>query len=466
VNRTARRAALAGALLWTMSAAAFGAEAPAPAVPPVTLTLAQCVQLGLDHATEVLKARHATQTSGVALLQSYAQFLPSVETDDQYSRTWGNELLTIGVPTVERTDNHGPTLNLAASLNIFNGFADVGAFRSAVRRDKAAKLSLERARQDVALDIAQTYLQIDLDEEFARIDAASLRVSSERQDQLAEQARVGARTYVDLYQQEAQTSAAESALIAAKTKARDDLLLLLQKIRVDLRQDYEIAPVALDTAPIRALGDEPALISYALSRRPDLSAARAVWRAAQSDATVARRGYYPTLDLGFGASSAARRFRREIIDGVDELPASQDGLGAQLSNHINYTVAANLRWLLFDRLVTKLGAARSDQAERDARVDAEDAGLKVARDVRQAYGDYLAAVEQLRAARTGVVASGKAYEAMKARYEVGSSSFLDLITAQNVDVQSQAAAAQANVGLILQERVVQYALGELPGGGE
>jgi hypothetical protein len=92
-------------------------------------------------------------------------------------------------------------------------------------------------------------------------------------------------------------------------------------------------------------------------------------------------------------------------------------------------------------------------------IDGDRAVKQVIGEVRQAFGDYRAALQQLDSTHTGLIAAQKAYEVMQGRYEVGSASFVDLITAQATLVQSEAARAQAMIGFALQTRAMENALG-------
>lgn len=458
-----KTAALILALLFPSARAAAQAST-GTATSFISLSLEQCERLAVDNATLVLKTGYAAETAGVALLQGYAQFLPALTANVQYSRNWGHNYLVFSVPELEETDNYGSAYQVATDLNLFNGLADRGALSAAIARDKSARLSLERARQSVALDVVQSYLQVILDQEFTRIQESNLATSREREGLLTEQTRVGITSLVDLYQQQALTSANQNSVIAAREKTRDDLLFLVQKVRLDLTKDYQLQPVALSTSAA-PLPEEASLLAYALTRRPDLTAARQALNAAAGDVVVARAGYYPTLDLAFGASTNERYYKKEILNGVNARPADQPGAGPQLSDHFYYTFALALNWFIFSRLATRLASARATQEERDARVDYEDVRLAVESDVRRGVGDYGAALESVKAAETGLAAAKLAYEAQQARYQVKAASFVDLITAQSAFISAQATRAQAVVQLALEASVIQYAIGNDPKAG-
>jgi outer membrane protein len=135
-----------------------------------------------------------------------------------------------------------------------------------------------------------------------------------------------------------------------------------------------------------------------------------------------------------------------------------------LGDQVLYTVGANLNWGLFDRYLTRTAVVRADVTARDAQIDYEDLKLQVEGEVKQAIGDYAAALQQLQSGRRGVKSAQESYDAVQERYKVGASSIVDLLTAQSALVQAQSSDAQARIGFVLEEKTMDNVLGrtEIP----
>jgi outer membrane protein len=454
-----RPALLCCGLLW--AGALLRAEEPASAP---ALDLQQAVRRALQEATAVQKAEHAASAAGEALLQGYAQFLPEVDVAGDYQNQRGNFFYFQEGPVNVGMKAHGYDFGLNSSLNLFNGLSDYAGLRSALERRQAAKLTLERARQEIALDVTQAYLQIKLDERLIKVAEENLSASQERERLLDRQTELGARSLADLYRQQAQTSSDRAFAIQTRNRRRDDLIFLLRRLRLDPASDYALAEVDLDTATVPAAeGDEARLIAAAVKSRPDLNAAFGQFLAARKDALAAQAGFWPRLDLGWGMSSMARELFQSESNGVNYLiGVSQEPLNDQLVDHVNYTVSLTATWSLFSRLTTRLAERKATLAAEDAEIDYQDLRLQVAGDVRQAAGDLRAADQTLDAARKGEKAAQQSYDATRTRYDVGASSLLDLLTAQTVLLQAKAALAQAEIGFYLQVRQMEFALGRMP----
>lgn len=428
---------------------------------PSKLTLDQSIQIAVKSATEILKARNEDQAAGVQLLQGYGQFLPTLSVSGTFAYQSGRLFLATTAPTSVTTENFGPNYQITSSLNLFNGLSDVSSLRSALANKSYTELTLKRARQQIGLDVAQSYLQVILDRQIVRIANKNLASSQARQNLLEEQTRVGVRNLSDLFRQQAQTSAAESYVISSNNRERTDELLLLRKLRLNLDRNFTLEEPPLETNIVEdpKYSDEAKLLKLALEQRADFAAAQRSAESADSAVNTAGASYYPRLDLGVNILANARFLSNQIVNGTDQVPSFQDSLLSQLGNQLSYTVGLNLTWSIFEHWSTRAMVARARTNADNLEIDAVDRQKQVMLEVRQAFGDYRTALQQLDTTKAGLVAAIKAYEVVRGRYEVGSASFIDLITSQATLVQAEAARAQALIAFALQTRVMENVLG-------
>lgn len=427
---------------------------------PLKLTLEEAIARAVRESSSIIRAQGETEISGDQLLQGYAQFLPNVVAQGAYNNVRGSTHLTTTTPTDVQTRNHGASYQVSATLNLFNGFADLANWRASVARKEAANMSLRRAKQQIALDVAQSFLQVVLDQEITRIAEKNLASSQARESLLSEQTRVGVRNTADLFRQQAQTSSDESFLVNAQAKERSDELALLRKIRLDTTRNFEVVrPTLAEEAKGHEFDNEDELVKTALGNRADLSASEQVARAARWDVTFARANYLPKLDFGASVASAGRFLDRQLVNGGDVVPADQPSVNDQLTHDVNTTVGVTLTWSLWDRWMTSVNVQRAKVNARNLGVDNDDRRLQVIAETRQAFGDYKAVLQQLESTKKGLLAAQKAYEVVQGRYQVGSSSFVDLTISQAALVQAEANRAQALIAFALQTRSLQTALG-------
>ena len=428
----------------------------------IELTLEGSVRMAIQGATAVLKSEYDNRTSGAQLLQAYGQFLPNLSSTGNYGYASGLTYSTAGNPAYVTGSGTNAAYSISSALNLFNGLSDFSNLKSALLKKDAANLTVYRAKQQIRLDVTQSYLQAVLDHTLVNIADQNLRASLERERLFTEQTRVGVRSLSDLFRQQAQTSTDELSLITQRNKLLTDQLLLLGKLRLESIKGYRfVEPQLLKEHDVPPLKEEKILIETALARRVDLKAFGELAIADHWDVRTAWGGYLPKLDLVAALSSSGHYLDSQTVNGGSAVPPTQNNISYQLGDHLQYSIGLNLTWTIYDRFTTHQTLSRLQTVADDADLDAQDRKIQVESDVRKAYADYVTAVQQLRVANRGLVAAQKAYEVLAARYGVGGVSLLDLLTGQTVLVQAESAHAQALVAFQLQETSLSFATGEL-----
>jgi outer membrane protein len=434
-----------------------------------TLTLEKVIKIAIENAVATAQAKNNYELTGTQLLQAYGQFLPSLAVSATYTPLNSNQRIN---PTTlpggqvifplfgQQTTSIGFSLN--SSLNLFNGLADQAALQNAIHARESAGYTLKRAKQDIAFSVAQAYLQILLNQELLAIAQENLKVSQERLRQLQEQARLGARTIADLYQQEAQKAADELAVIRAENTLRNSKLALIRQARLDPTKEYKFESPPIDTTLLGAeYQDEARLIAVAQEQRADLKAAQESLTAASWAITQARGTFLPALNLNFTLFTNGFSVFNQSIDGNTIPNPVLPTVGEQLNKQISFNIGLQLSWTIFDRFSTNLRAEQALINYRNQELQYEDLKIRVVAEVRQALGDYQAALKQLESTSKGLLSAKQAYETIQKRYEVGSATFVEVAAAQAALVRAQSDRAQALFNFTFQKKILEYFLGSV-----
>jgi outer membrane protein len=429
---------------------------------PVMLSLEKSVDIALHNSTTVLKSENDVEFSGERVLQSYAQFLPTLDISSQYGHQLGTLNYVLVAPELVQTHDIHVQYQVSTSLNLFNGFFDYDSFKSARQKQNASQLTLVRAKQQIATDITQSYYQVILDRQLLAISKWNAEASKARADLLSQESSVGSVSLADAAQQQAQSDLDQASVITSQTKLHDDLLLLVQKLRVDPKETYELEEPDLSVSSDKMKSSEVDSIQTALKTRADVQAAEQAASAADWDAKAARSDYYPKLNLDFSLLGTGDTLLRQTLSGADSLPPQQNAMWSQLGNQISYTVQLTLTWNLFDRGLTRLNVAQNQVTANNLEIDDEDQKIQSVTQIRQAYGDFYSAQKQLEAAATAATAAHKSYDVVQGRYRVGASSFVDLLLAQSTYVTAQSNEAQARVNFKFQSKLLEFYKGDTP----
>jgi outer membrane protein len=435
--------------------------ASAPHADTVRLTLDRALQIADSTSTTVQVAIGTVQLSGSDVLRRYGAFLPGASIAAGYQREGGTTFLSQNttVPTDALFSMIG--YHLSVGYNIFNGLRDRAALQGALASQESAQWDVTRARQQVAYDVTQAYLQVILDRSLVEIARQNLALSETREAQLTELVRVGRNPPPDLYRQQAQTGADSAAVVDAVNRQLDDQIALVSRLRLPLDQEYQLAAPTDDTLALSTAPDgTDAMAAHASASRPDVRSAEASTRAADAAVRAARGERLPRVDLGADVFGVGRVFDREIQGGTNLLPDSQRELWSQLFPQSAYSVTLGVTWQIFDRRVTQFDIARAEFDRQNAQLHYDDTRIRAAAEVRQAATDYRSAAQRLVATQSGMIAADTAFAAIQARFDAGLSTFVDVLTTQTLLTQTRALHAEAVIRFALSKKLLALALGE------
>lgn len=426
-----------------------------------TLSLQDCVEIGVTRSTPVLQGNNAVALSATQVLEAYGQlFLPDLTAGAGYNYGVGNNFYSTVGPELVKANRSAFDYQLTSSVNIFSGYTNLSAWKAAKLGKQSTELNLEWAKEQIAEDITQSYLQVILDRKFVDLDSDNLRISRGREDQLTALTDVGQRAKTDLYQQQAQTSRDQLTLINARNQLRNDKILLLKKMRLDSLDQYEFADMPIDDDPHAELyGNEPTLVQKALTDRVDQQALRINTEAADWDVKRYKGGYLPRISFGAGLYDAGAWFNTLYVNHADALPASQTPFYNQLYKQVNGVFGLNATWNIFDKYYTKSNVQAARIQADNTRIDLQDNKVAIVSQVRQAYGDYTTAIQQVATAAKGLIAAQAAFDNLTGRYQQGVSDFIDLSNAQLVLLQARQTAVQASLSIMLDKRVIDFYTG-------
>jgi len=419
----------------------------ASAAEPLHLTLPQAVALALARNPDVQLARNQKTSTSIGIVKAQGGFLPSLQLSGSAAHQRYLRDSVARNTDVTRSAN----LQASADLNLFNGFADVSSLKSSKLQFGAADDSLLRQQQTVAFDTASQFVSILTDRELVQVARENLTSQQDLLKQIEAFYHAGSKPITDLYQQQAAAAQSQLDLLSAQRNldvARLQLLQLLGQV-----PPTEVDVVAPDT---RQLGTEVDGLDLnrsfqeALKRRPDLLAQDKQVMAAQTAVRQARAGYLPTLDLvataGSGYSSAVsdRNFNQQF--GHDNLDA---------------TIGLSLTVPIFDRDLTRTNVAQARVGVENASVTLTKLQQQAGVEVGQALADYRNAREQLKVAEAKLTYARQAWQATRARYRVGASTWIDLSAANATYIQARNAEVQARYAVLLQGLAVGYYRGDL-----
>jgi outer membrane protein len=260
--------------------------------------------------------------------------------------------------------------------------------------------------------------------------------------------KAGSRPISDLYQQQASVASAQAAVVSAQNAVELAKVDLIQTLQLDPRGTYAFqAPTIADTSTTKQF-DLDSLLDRAFAQRPDLAAQQSRLDAAKQDVKAASASKWPTISLTGGYNSGVSSASDiSFLDQLNQRRGGSLGIGVSIP--------------IFDRGATQAATEKAEIAEQNADLALQTQRQQVALDVRRAYLEYQAAVQQLAAADAQQKAAALAVSTTQQRYQVGAATLVEVTQARSTEVQAQSAYITARNNLVFQQSLMSYYTGEL-----
>ena len=422
--------------------AVAGAQATAPGA---KIGLQDAIAIALRQSVLVKQSENALASSTNGVSQARNAFLPSLALSTSSARSVGRA----GTSAIGSSTSQSLNTGLSSSLTVFDGLRNVNELRQAKLDVTANSGDLTRARQTAVYTVASNYLTLATAEGQLAVQKQNLAAQEAQEAQLQTLVKAGARSISDLYQQQATTAAARASVVSVDRDVELARIALIQTLQLDPRGSYDfVAPTVADVSGSVRKYDLDSLLSRAFASRTDLAAEQTRVEAAAVGTKAAAATRLPTVSLNTSYNASYNS-------------AAATALGTQLDQNRGGSLSLAVSFPLFDRGATSTAVQQARIQEDNARLALADQRQAVALDVRRAWLTLESTRQQLTVALAQQKAADLAVSTTQARYQVGTSTLLELTQARASQLQANVAVVNARNALAFQDALLPYYTGEL-----
>ncbi|MEX0649210.1 MAG: TolC family protein [Balneolaceae bacterium] len=417
-----------------------------------TVTLEEAIQLALENNYQLKQSLNNLDLAEYQTQSAKADFLPSLSANFNGARGVGRQFIEEELAFEDRT-TYRLNGGLNASIDIFSGFRNIANLRATEANELSQEEFYQRLRETITFDTASRYLNVMVNQELLRIAESNLEASSSQLEQIEAQVEVGSRPTVDLYNQEAIVANDELAVIQQQNALSVSKAQLIRIMQEETIEDVEVSMEEVDEAnlfPSEYSLNE--MLEVALQNRSDIRAQEYEIEVNRQDIRIARANSLPSLSASAGISSAYFRDASSL-----NVPFSDQFFDQRISR----SFGINLSIPIFNNLNNRTNLQSSQIQLRNSQLELQNIRFQVSEEVRQAYNDYQSLVQELESTEKALIAAERAFETEQQRYEVGSTTLIELNQANANFVSAQSERVQTIYNFIFQEKLLDYFIGQL-----
>lgn len=408
-------------------------------------TLKQCIDHALEHNISLKQHKNDCRREEIQLSTARNAQLPDLNAGASQDFSFGRSLGMDNTYSKRNTSSTGFSLN--TSVPILTGNRIPNTIKLHQLNLEATRAELEKARNDIRMQIAQQYIQIVYDKEILAVALRQIAIDSMQCARLAEMEKHGKATLTDVLQQ--QSTMAQSRLTAtqAENSYRLDLLALSQLLELPSPEGFSIATPALTSEQSVITAINPEIIySEAVAVKPEVAASISRLKAADKSILIAKADLYPTLS--FGAGLGTNYYNSSGMD--------NDGFGSQMKNNFSQSIHFTLNVPILNRFATRnnIRAARIEKENQQLVLDNVKKSLY--KEIQQVYYNTVAAEAKYNRSKQAQITSQDAFALTQAKYENGKATITEFNEAKNNMMKADSDLIQARYELVFQNALIEF----------
>ena len=409
-------------------------------------TLEECVDYAIKNNISIKQSELDLKTSDVEKLEAIGGFLPSLNGNANYSINTG---ASINPVTNQFQNQTFKSFSASANSNImlFNGLANWKTLQRSKLNQIANTYRLDKMKDDIALSIANSYLQILFNKEQLKVQKNQNLVTKENIKRTKELIEAGSLPAGDIYELQATDATQEQQIISTENALLISKVALCQTLLLEDYATFDISDEVIDL-PMSNITNETqeAILAKAKESVKDVKIALSNVDVAKKDVAISRSSYLPTLTGFVGYNT--RWSESTPFNFADQLSLF-DGtaVGLQLSVPILNGFATRGR---VQR--AKINQERSEFQLKQAELDLE-------RNVYQAYNDVINAKKSFEAAQKTLEARKQSFNFSKERYEVGLMNSFDFSQSTIAYENAQSEVLRTKYDYIFRTKILEFYFG-------
>ncbi len=379
--------------------------------------------------------------------------------------------------------------SLSSAMTVFNFFSLKHTIEGNRIDTEAARVNIDKIKNDIALNVATAYLTVLVSGEQANIARVAVQQTLQNLDNTRRRVEAGALPELNAAELEAQLASDSSNLITADNNVRQNILQLKAILNIDAGQLFTVESPPLDQIPVLSLAElQPETVyNMALQNLPQQKVNDLRILAAQKFVQSSRAQMYPSFSLfaGLGSNYANNKiptiirtpnglfdttgakvlFNGSLYDVVSPgftnvVTSGSIPYGTQVSDNFRQNFGLQVNIPFFNNGVARTNWERNKLNVFSLRLVKDQALLTLKQDIYTAYNDAATSVQKFSASKKGVETAEKAYNFSQKRYELGLLTTIDLLTNQNNLNRARVQLAQAHVDYVFRLKLLEFYKGQ------
>ena len=390
-------------------------------------SIQECMEYAVQNNIQIKQQTLLEQDAELNIKDAKGAFLPNLNASA--TSTWNN---------TDASSFRNSEYYLNTSVPIFSGFQNKNTLQRRKLEKTANELTIEATKDDIRINIANSYLQILLQQENLALLNAQYEITQQQIELTNNLVEAGTTPEGDLLDLKAIGATDQQNIVNAQNQVSIAFIRLKQLLNLDFSNLFEVQKIEVDLDKMTLLDKSiDDILSTVLTTRNEVKLAEQNIEIANQQIEITKGNYLPNIS-GFASLGSSE---------LDDFNNLNDNFGVFYGLQLDVPI--------FNRYATKNAVSRNQVNSMRTQYELEQTKLNLTQNVYQTYLDAKASKKSFEVAQTAVEAQQLAYNYAQNRYEVGISNSLDFSQAKLRLQNTQTQLIQAKYNLLFQLKLLE-----------
>jgi outer membrane protein len=422
-------------------------------------TLEECVKYALENNISIKQSELDTQTAEIDKRGALGKFLPSLNTSASHSWNIGlNQDITTGLLRNQTTQFTSAGANVG--IDIYKGLQNQNNLRKVNLAIVASKYQLVKMQEDIALNVANAFLQVLFNKENLKVKQEQLAINEKQLARSTELVNAGSIPRGDLLDIKANLALNRQNVVTAENTLLISKLSLSQLLQLKEFEGFDVIDGTVAKDENNIMSQTPAAIfEKAIESKTDLKIARTNLEIAQKNLAIAKGAFQPTLQGFYGFNSRVSYADVASISGGVLVAVPANPFWTQFDTNKGQSFGAQLSIPVFNGFTVRNNVERSKVTLEKSKNTLAQQELDLQRSVYLAFTDAKGALNASESAIASLESRQEAYNYAKEKFAVGLMNSFDFNQAQTLFVNAQSEVLRTKYDYIFKIKILEFYFG-------
>jgi outer membrane protein len=424
-------------------------------------TLEECVKYAIKNNISIKNTELDTLSASIDKRGAFGNFLPSINSNSSHS--WNIGLNTDPVTNVKRNQTTQYTsIGAGVGFDIYKGMQNQNTLRRANLSIVASKYKLVKMQEDIALNVANAFLQVLFNKENLKVQQQQLAINEKQYKRSEELVKAGSIPRGDLLDIKATVASNKQNVIAADNALLISKLSLSQLLQLKEFWDFDVIDNTNAKDENNIMSIKPIdIYAKAKESRTELKIAQTNLEIAEKNVAIAKGGFQPTLQGFYNYNTQISYADVLAFDGSGNIIGTKGAapFTDQFKDNRGQSFGAQLSIPIFNGFSARNNVERSKVDLEKSKIALEKEDLDLQRNVYTAFTDAKGALNAHESSIVALESREEAYNYAKEKYAVGLMNSFDFNQSQTLLTNAQSEVLRTKYDYIFKIKILEFYFG-------